>query len=222
MILRTAMAAIEGLWTERERLAVRGLPEVVALLPGTQDDLPLHIANDTRIIDEVGIQVEGLDPNWYTLERSAARVLPGEAVDVVLRFHLPDVPPPLAGRYAAALRLQARADGASGRRIPFVLDVLPMEGLPGGGLEVVPVPQNVTTGGTAHVRIDLSTIGNFEQLVDVAIADPLHALHAALPVDRYAVAPGQPASATVTLSVRRPPLFAPPTAYPYEVVVSAA
>ena len=52
------------------------------------------VYNDSPIVDEFGLRVDGLDGDWYSLARSSVSLFPGEQTEVRLELR---VPPAAAG-----------------------------------------------------------------------------------------------------------------------------
>jgi len=58
----------------------------------------LRLANAGGIVDQYTVQVEGLDPRWWTLSNDSPSLFPGDETTITLEVHTP--PAQAAGRYS--------------------------------------------------------------------------------------------------------------------------
>ena len=81
-----------------------------------------HLGRDAgRVVDEVSLHVDGLDPSWYRLEPEQLSLFPGAGETATLSVQLP--PEAVAGSYPCRVLAASRKGRRRAGRIDLNLDV---------------------------------------------------------------------------------------------------
>ena len=197
-----------------ERIGVVVTPDRVELPPGSQLDVAVLVTNQGAVVDEFGVQVQGIDPTWVFARVPTLSLFPGSVGTLELQINIPSGPAARAGRYEISFTVTSRSDPRESTAGEMALQIISV-----GTVGLSLSPQQVTTRTTAEFRIVLSNPGNSEQIVELRVTDPEDALEATLDLDRADIAPA--ASVEIALSLRphrRPPMGREQT---YQFMVSA-
>jgi hypothetical protein len=93
-------------------------PILVALSPAQIDvspgsppvDMALSVRNNTQSVDQYGIEIEGLEPGWYSLDVQSLSLFPGDSYDGKLTVRIPPESTPIAGSYPFSVTVRSRSN----------------------------------------------------------------------------------------------------------------
>lgn len=156
----------------------------------------ITILNQRPVVEQIALQIEGLDPAWPRLSEHAVNLFPGEQVQVRLDIQAPAGAP--GGRYPFTVRASSRQD-------PFI------QASAGGTLEVAAVqqlqlelvPQRRQSRGPAVYTVRLTNGGNMDLRVRLDVQDPEEALRWECRPEALAVPAGGQATAELRVRPRR-------------------
>jgi hypothetical protein len=194
------------------RIGVVVVPERLQLAPGASASVVLLVTNNSPVVDQVSVSVDGLDPAWFTVRAGVVNVFPSSQDRLELDIHLP-------GDATAGLRnLQLNVVGRAAPDTPVVV-ALPVEVLALGSIDVRLSPLRVTIGrrGAGRFSLDIANSSNAERLIDLAVDDPDQLLEVRFSPDRLAVPAGVTVQSLLTVRPRKRPLIALPRSYPFMV-----
>jgi hypothetical protein len=77
---------------------------------GEESTVKITVQNKAAVVDEFALQVEGLDPKWFTLAARGSSLFPGESETLELQLHLPVDRSVEAGLRRVGLRVSSRQD----------------------------------------------------------------------------------------------------------------
>lgn len=187
-------------------------PSIVTFVPGDPPmDLTVEVSNMGNVVDEFTIEIEGLDPTWYTLDAHSVSLFPGDNGQITLRITLPRGMGAVAGEYPFVLR--ARSEDAP-TRFAQVNGVVQVETQ--SSFDIALQPRRVT-GRRGNYRITLSNRGNRKLQLSLGGHDADDALQYNFRNSDPVLDPGE--TATVPLEVKAPGLgfVGPHTTYNFTI-----
>src|SRR4051812_32673767 len=179
--------------------------------------LTIIVTNQSSVVDQLTLQVQGIDPTWFSLGESSASLFPGGQQAFIVPLQLPENEAVNAGTYPVILSVTSRDDPSS--RATFEV---PIEVRPTGTIELIITPQAVTTRRLALYQLQLTNRANAELVVDLTATDADHALELLLANDRVALQPGATQEVGLTARPRSRPLIAPPRTFAFRVLATPA
>src|SRR5688500_15638098 len=91
-------------------LEVRLEPAEINVSPGgPPTTATVYVRNMGAEVDQFSVEVDGLDPSWYSAEVNAVALFPGDSLPIAIQIH----PPPGAAqpaRYAFGVRARSHPD----------------------------------------------------------------------------------------------------------------
>ena len=93
-------------------------PVVVQLTPpavqvpagGTPVEITALIRNAGATVDQYSIEMENIDPSWYTITEQSVALFPGDSAPIIIRIHPPKGTGTRAGNYKFIVRARSHAD----------------------------------------------------------------------------------------------------------------
>lgn len=85
-------------------------PEVEVAAGGDPVDIVANIRNAGPTVDQYSIEVENLDPSWYTISVQSVSLFPGDSAPIPIKLHPPKTSNTRAGRYTFVVRARSHAD----------------------------------------------------------------------------------------------------------------
>src|SRR5439155_13044637 len=154
-------------------------PARVQLVPGGRSTVVLLVTNNSVVVDQFSLVVDGLEPTWFTVRQGVVNVFPSSQDRLELEIHLPNNA--AAGTYDVRLKVPGRAAPDS----PAVAH-LPVEVLALGTIEAQLKPQRVVIGtrGVARFSVGITNSSNADRLIDLVLDDPADALDVRISPDR--------------------------------------
>ena len=187
-------------------------PARVQLVPGGRSTVVLLVTNNSVVVDQFSLVVDGLEPTWFTVRQGVVNVFPSSQDRLELEIHLPNNA--AAGTYDVRLKVPGRAAPDS----PAVAH-LPVEVLALGTIEAQLKPQRVVIGtrGVARFSVGITNSSNADRLIDLVLDDPADALDVRISPDRVSAPATAAVEAVLTIRPRKRPLVAPQRSYPFIV-----
>ncbi len=163
------------------------------VIPGESIEATVTIHNQSQIVDQFGIRIEGLQPTWWTLSNSSVSLFPEEQGEVKLTIHPPKEAEAKAGSYSFQVRAisQANPEEMTGEEAHLILR----------GFQVWDVEMSPTkvAGRSGTYRLTASNAGNTDITLIFEGKDPEEALDYTFSHDKVTVPAGE--SALVILKV---------------------
>jgi len=78
--------------------------------PGESIETTITIRNQSKIVDQFGIRIQGLDPTWWTLSNPSISLFPGDQGETKLTIHPPKEAESKAGSYTFQVRAVSQAN----------------------------------------------------------------------------------------------------------------
>ena len=78
--------------------------------PGESVETTITIRNQSKIVDQFGIRIQGLSPTWWTLSTSSVSLFPGDQGEAKLTIHPPKEAESKAGSYSFQVRAVSQAN----------------------------------------------------------------------------------------------------------------
>ena len=161
--------------------------------PGESVEATINIRNQSQIVDEFDIRIEGLDPTWWTLSTSSVSLFPRDHGEAKLTIRPPKEAEAKAGSYSFQVRAVSQADP---KEMTEEGAYLILSGFLVWDVEMSPTK---VVGGSGTYRITASNSGNTDINLVFEGKDPEEALNYTFSHDEMTVPAGE--SALITLKV---------------------
>ena len=181
--------------------------------PGESVEATITIRNQSQIVDQFGIRIEGLDPTWWTLSTSSVSLFPGDEGEARLTIHPPKEAEAKAGSYSCQVRAVSQANP---EEMTEETAYLILRGFLVWDVEMSPTR---AAGASGTYRITASNSGNTDITLTFEGKDPEEALEYTFSHDKVIVPAGE--TALITLRVR-PKRREKGRLYSYQVIVKPA
>jgi len=161
--------------------------------PGESIEATVTIRNQSQIVDQFGIRIQGLDPTWWTLSTSSISLFPGDQGEAKLTIHPPKEAESKAGSYSFQVRAvsQANAEETTEEEAYLIL-----RGFLVWDVEMSPTK---VVGRSGTYRLTASNSGNTDITLIFEGKDPEEALDYTFSHNKVTVPAGE--SALITLKV---------------------
>jgi hypothetical protein len=162
--------------------------------PGESVEATITVRNQSQIVDQFGIRIQGLDPTWWTLSTPSVSLFPGDQGEAKLTIHPPKEAESKAGSYSFQVRAvsQANLEEMTEEEAYLIL-----RGFLVWDVEMSPTK---VVGRSGNYRITASNSGNTDITLIFKGKDPEEALDYTFSHDKLTVPAGE--SALITLQVR--------------------
>jgi hypothetical protein len=162
--------------------------------PGESVEATITIRNQSQIVDQFGIRIQGLDPTWWTLSTSSISLFPRDQGEAKLTIRPPKEAEAKAGSYSFQVRAvsQANAEEMTEEEAYLVL-----RGFLVWDVEMSPTK---VVGRSGTYRLTASNSGNTDITLVFEGKDPEEVLDYTFNDDKLVVQAGE--SALTTLQVR--------------------
>jgi hypothetical protein len=161
--------------------------------PGESVEATITIRNQSQIVDQFGIRIQGLSPTWWTLSTSSVSLFPGDQGEAKLTIHPPKEAESKAGSYSFQVRAVSQANP---EQITEEEAYLILRGFLVWDAEMSPTK---VAGRSGTYRITASNSGNTDITLIFEGKDPEEALDYTFSHDKVTVPVGE--SALITLQV---------------------
>jgi hypothetical protein len=168
----------------------------LSIEPGATAQLTITVSNNGDSADQLAIDIEGIDVEWYAIPVPSVLVAPGASETMRVLFKVPRSSGSLAGTYPFLVRARGMESGASGVQ-QGTLVVKPFSSLQ---LEISPKRASATYFHPVDTReVTIGNLGNRPETLDLYASDPDDACGYEFEPERVSVQPGH--SETVRLSI---------------------
>jgi hypothetical protein len=170
-------------------------------------ELQANIRNAGDTVDQYSIEVDNLDPSWYTITEQSVALFPGDSAPILLRIHPPKNSQTRAGSYKFVVRARSHAD-------PSIVGTTKGEVIVGGytNFQMELAPKRAT-GSKGRYRLLLQNGGNGEANLELAGRDPEMNLVYRFRPSHPTVNPGSKLAVPVTIKPQGLRLVGPQTTH---------
>jgi hypothetical protein len=162
--------------------------------PGESVEATITIRNQSQIVDQFGIRIQGLSPTWWTLSTSSVSLFPGDQGEAKLSIHPPKEAESKAGSYSFQVRAVSQANP---EEITEEEAYLILRGFLVWDVEMSPTK---VVGRSGTYRLAASNSSNTDTTLIFEGKDPEEALDYTFSHNKVTVPAGE--SALITLQVR--------------------
>jgi hypothetical protein len=159
-------------------------PDVKVAAGGEPVEIVANIRNAGTTVDQYSLEVENLDPSWYTVGAQSVSLFPGDSAPIPIRIHPPKGSTTRAGHYTFVVRARSHADPTLVGVTKGVVQV--------GSYSIFQAelaPKRVT-GRRGKFNLSLANGGNNEIQLELSGRDPEAALTFGFKSSAPTVAPG--------------------------------
>jgi hypothetical protein len=188
--------------------------EVVA--GGSTASIAIVVRNDSAIVDEFGLRVDGLDSDWYSLSRPSVSLFPGEQSELHLELRVP--PAAAGGTYPFTVVATSRDNPAESTLASAACEVT-TAAQTAIVLTIVPPRQLVRGRGRAAYTLRLANPRHAPMPVQILVSDAEQQLDLHVGPERLVVPAGGEATATVEARPRRGLLFGQGRSFVYSTSI---
>lgn len=189
-------------------------PQEISLAPGASGDVSATVTNLSAALDQISLEIEGLDPSWVQILPVVLPIYPQEQKTARLTIRVP-AEAPGGGPWGLAVRARSRENqGVTG----VATLALSIQGT--GSLELTaPRTAPVLAGaGTAAFPLHLVNHAAVPVVAQFSVADPTGALECTVEPARLQLGARAEGQARLTVRVRTPDL----PARSFDLTVTAA
>jgi len=150
-----------------EPVVVQLTPPAVQIAAGsTPVEITANIRNSGATVDQYSIELENLDPTWYTITEQSVALFPGDSAPILIRIHPPKSSNTRAGNYKFIVRARSHAD-------PSLVGTTKGEIQVGGytNFQVELAPKKFT-GRKGKYRLNIANGGNSDAQLELSGRDP--------------------------------------------------
>ena len=164
---------------------------------GASVETAISIKNQSQIVDQFLVKVEGLDPTWWSLSVSSVSLFPGDQDQTKLTVRPPKEAEAKAGSYPFQIKVISQANT---QEVTTVDAYLILRGFSSWEAEMSPTK---ITGRSGTYRIKITNSGNADASVVFEAKDPEEGLVYRFDRDKLEVPPGGIAQANVTVHPKK-------------------
>jgi hypothetical protein len=150
-----------------EPVVVQLTPPAIQIAAGASPvEITANIRNAGATVDQYSIELENLDPTWYTITEQSVALFPGDSAPILIRIHPPKSSNTRAGNYKFIVRARSHAD-------PSLVGTTKGEIQVGGytNFQVELAPKKFT-GRKGKYRLNISNGGNSDAQLELTGRDP--------------------------------------------------
>jgi uncharacterized membrane protein len=184
--------------------------------PGESVETTITIRNQSKIVDQFGIRIQGLSPTWWTLSTPSVSLFPGDQDQAKLTIHPPKEAETKAGSYSFQVRVvsQANPEEVTEREVYLVL-----RGFLVWDVEMSPTK---VVGEAGTYRVTASNSGNTDITLLLKGKDAEEALDYTFNHDELIMPAGGNVSVTLQVSPKRGKKAKKGKLYNFQVLVRPA
>ena len=102
---------MQGSTTVAEPIVVNLTPPEIKVAAGAEPvEITAVVRNASPTVDQYRVEIENLDPSWYTLTVDSVALFPGDSASIPIRLHPPKNSQTRAGHYTFIVRARSNAD----------------------------------------------------------------------------------------------------------------
>jgi hypothetical protein len=184
--------------------------------PGESVETTVTIRNQSKIVDQFGIRIQGLSPTWWTLSTPSVSLFPGDQGEAKLTIHPPKEAETKAGSYSFQVRAvsQANAEEMTEEEAYLIL-----RGFLVWDVEMSPTK---VVGESGTYRVTASNSGNTDITLIFKGKDAEEALDYTFNHDEVIVPAGENALITLQLCPKKGKKAKKGKVYTFQVLVRPA
>ena len=150
-----------------EPVVVQLTPPAIQVAAGSAPvEIIANIRNAGATVDQYSIELENLDPTWYTITEQSVALFPGDSAPILIRIHPPKSSNTRAGNYKFIVRARSHAD-------PSLVGTTKGEIQVGGySIFQVELAPKKFTGRKGKYRLNISNGGNSDVQLELTGRDP--------------------------------------------------
>ena len=168
--------------------------------PGQRGELLVTIQNLSEIVDQYAIEMDGLDPSWYTIPIPEVSLFPQDQERVRISLHPPSGPQAQAGTYDFTVSVASRENPTEETAVSATLDVLATP-----TLDVELSPQKASSRRDGAFQVKLANPSNVDLTIDLFAADPEGACIYQFQSQRVSLGAGQSREVSLTVTPKTRP-----------------
>lgn len=186
-------------------------PEVKIAAGGEPVELIAHVRNAGSTVDQYSIELENIDPSWFTIMVQSVSLFPGDSAPIPIRLHPPKGSATRAGHHTFIVRARSHADPSLLGVTKGVINVSSY-----AIFQIELAPKRVT-GSRGKFRLNISNGGNNEAQLELTGRDPESKLGFRFQKAAPTLQPGTKLSMPMTVRPRGLRLVGEVTKYPFAV-----
>ena len=164
---------------------------------GEAGDTVITVQNLSAAVGVFTIDLEGLDPAWYSLSSNSVSLFPGDSTNATLVIMPPRMSTALAKDYPFVIRVSSQRDEEDVETLPFTLKVNPFYDF------VMDYQPQRARGASAEHTLSLSNNGNADLTFDLEGRDTDGLCTFEFVPETPVVAPGETTQVAVTARLSR-------------------
>jgi hypothetical protein len=134
--------------------------------PGQKGEVVVTVQNLSEIVDQLSVEVEGLDTAWFTVSPPNVSLFPQDQGEVKVSLHPPSGAK--AGRYDLAVKAISRENPVEWTRVQATLEVMPVSFF---DISLSPQRKSIV-GEEATFQVQLTNPGNVDLTLSLSATDP--------------------------------------------------
>lgn len=168
-------------------------PEVQVAAGGEPVELIAHVRNASTMVDQYSIEIENLDPSWYTILVQSVSLFPGDTAPIPIRIHPPKGSGTRAGHHTFIVRGRSQADPSL---VGVTKGVVIIASFANFQIELAPKRY---TGYRGKYKLMITNGGNSEAQLELTARDPESSLSYKFSPNMPVVQPGKRLPVPVTV-----------------------
>ena len=156
------------------------------------------VQNKGEILDQYNLEIEGLDRTWYTIHAPLVGLFPGDRSDVRISFHPPKRNDIRAGDYPFLIKAVSQVDSARTGSAKGFMKIQPF-----AVFKAEVNPQRAEARRSARYQVGVSNSGSVDLVLDLKAADKEGECRFDWSPETITVAPGDKATASVSVHPKR-------------------
>ncbi|NLI01344.1 MAG: hypothetical protein GX446_17850 [Chthonomonadales bacterium] len=191
----------------------------VAIEAGQTAQLDVSLTNKQETDDNIAIEIEGLDVEWYAVPVPSVHVAPGETRSLRVLFKVGRSPDVAAGTYPFVVRARGMESGETGIH-QAALTIKPFSALQ---LDLDPKRATSTLFRRASIfELRITNLGNHTETLDLSASDSDDACAYEFENDRIVVKPGGTEAVGLAVEPRSRPLVGSTCLYQFTATARSA
>lgn len=196
-----------------EPVVVQLTPPAIQIAAGAPPlEIQANIRNAGATVDQYSIEIENLDPTWYTITEQSVALFPGDSAPITIRIHPPKSTGTRAGNYKFIVRARSNAD-------PSLVGTTKGEIQVGGytNFQVELAPKK-SAGRKGRYRLNISNGGNSEAQLELTGRDAESNLNYSFRPNNPTVQPGSRTVVPVSVKPQGIRLVGPQTTHRFSLL----
>lgn len=191
-------------------------PEVQIDAGGQPVEVLAEVRNGGEVADQYSIEIENLDPSWYTITDKSVALFPGDSAPIPIRLHPPKNRDTRPGPYTFQVVARSQADPMSVGRTRGILTV------PRNDKWKTELAPARVTGYRGKYRLKISNAGNSEVQLGFETKDAEDNLTYKFKIPEPTIQPGNTTVVPLTVGRKGLNLVGEETRYKFNVIATPA